>query len=164
MCARRVPPNMTTIGSPRADTRALSDLSRGRVSQRDARSSIFFARPGPRFFSHEVFKQAGGGAVPLQLANLFRLIRLLTRESDKSGIIELRFSGNGGVRRVETSPLFELARVLVRLDHVASRIVKAAWGQDFRALAEDGFQWKARIEVLRSEPFAVIKCGLVFVP
>ena len=34
----------------------------------------------------------------------------------------------------------------------------------FRVLAEDGFQRKARIEVLCREPFAVIKRRLVLVP
>jgi len=34
----------------------------------------------------------------------------------------------------------------------------------FRVLAEDGFQRKARIEVLCSEPFAVVKRRLVLVP
>ncbi len=34
----------------------------------------------------------------------------------------------------------------------------------FRVLAEDGFQRKARIEVLCSQPFAVIKRRLVLVP
>ncbi len=34
----------------------------------------------------------------------------------------------------------------------------------FPVLAEDGFQRKARIEVLCSEPFAVIKRRLVLVP
>ena len=36
--------------------------------------------------------------------------------------------------------------------------------RDFRVLAEDGFQRQARVEVLCSEPFAVIKRRLVFVP
>ena len=62
------------------------------------------------------------------------------------------------------SPLFEIALVLVRLDQVARFIVKAAWAKIFVALTEDGFQWKARIEVLCSEPFAVVKRRLVFVP
>ena len=34
----------------------------------------------------------------------------------------------------------------------------------FRVLAEEGFQRQARVEVLCSEPFAVIKRRLVFVP
>ncbi len=34
----------------------------------------------------------------------------------------------------------------------------------FRVLAEDGFKRKARIEVLCSQPFAVIKRRLVLVP
>jgi len=34
----------------------------------------------------------------------------------------------------------------------------------FRVLAEDGFQRKPRIEVLCSQPFAVIKRRLVLVP
>src|SRR5262245_30838159 len=47
------------------------------------------------------------------------------RSLDESGITEKRFSGNCELMRVKTSPLFELAPVLMRLDHVASRIVNA---------------------------------------
>jgi len=36
--------------------------------------------------------------------------------------MEIGFSGKRDVMRAKTSPLFELARVLVRLDHVASSI------------------------------------------
>src|SRR5215510_1363432 len=39
------------------------------------------------------------------------------RSLDESGITEKRFRGNCELMRVKTSPLFELARVLVRLDH-----------------------------------------------
>jgi len=39
--------------------------------------------------------------------------------------MEKRFSGNGDLMRVKTSSLFELAPVLVHLDHVASLIVNA---------------------------------------
>jgi hypothetical protein len=41
---------------------------------------------------------------------------------------EIPFSGKCEVRRVETSSRFELASVLVRLDHVASFIVNANHG------------------------------------
>jgi hypothetical protein len=40
--------------------------------------------------------------------------------------MELGFSGKCDVMRVETSPFFELARVLVRFDHLASFIVNAS--------------------------------------
>jgi hypothetical protein len=45
------------------------------------------------------------------------------RSLDESGITEKRFSGNCDLMRVKTSPLVEIACVLVRLDHVARFIV-----------------------------------------
>jgi hypothetical protein len=61
----------------------------------------------------------------------FRLIRLLAwGEFDKSGNIGHRFTRKCDLMQGEivNSPLFELARVFVRLDHVASFIVNANHG------------------------------------
>jgi hypothetical protein len=41
----------------------------------------------------------------------------------KAETLEIDFSGKRGTLRAKTSPLFEIARLLVRLDHVASVIV-----------------------------------------
>src|SRR5262245_12907824 len=56
------------------------------------------------------------------------LQRRAPRSLDESGTTEKRFSKNCDLMRVKTSPLFELAHVLVRLNHVASWIVNANHG------------------------------------
>ena len=66
------------------------------------------------------------GIFSVYFPELFRLIRSRPSQlPDESGIMELRLSGKCGVIRVKTSPLFEIACVLVRFDHVASLIVNA---------------------------------------
>ena len=56
----------------------------------------------------------------------FRLIILLASWSpDKSGNIERRFSKKCDLMRGKNSPLFELASVFVRVDHIARLIVNA---------------------------------------
>jgi hypothetical protein len=59
----------------------------------------------------------------------FRLIRLLAwGEFDKSGNIGHRFTRKCDLMQGEivNSPLFEIARVLVRFDHVARLIINAS--------------------------------------
>jgi hypothetical protein len=57
--------------------------------------------------------------------NLFRLIRLLPwGEADKAETLDTFLPGSADLTPGENSPLFELASVLVRLDHVACFIVK----------------------------------------
>jgi hypothetical protein len=56
-------------------------------------------------------------------AHLVRFKQRPPRSLDESGITEKRFSGNCDLMRVKTSPLVEIACVLVRLDHVARFIV-----------------------------------------
>jgi len=57
---------------------------------------------------------------------LFRLLRSRpSQSSDESGSTELHFSGKCDVMRGKRPPLlFEIARVFVRFDHVASVIGK----------------------------------------
>jgi hypothetical protein len=70
-----------------------------------------------------VLPRASLGMVWIEFSRLIRLRP--SQSSDESGIMGLRFSGKCGVMRAQSLPLFELARVLVRLDHVASFIINA---------------------------------------
>jgi hypothetical protein len=69
------------------------------------------------------------GNFPSRFMQLFRVIRLLAGEQpDKSRVIGDSFSGKRHAMRAKNLSLFEIALVLVRVDHVASGIVKANHG------------------------------------
>jgi len=48
-----------------------------------------------------------------------------SRSPDKSGIMEIHFSRKRDAKRAKSSPRFEIVRMLVRFDHVASFIMNA---------------------------------------
>ena len=68
-----------------------------------------------------------------------------TRSADEIGVTEIRCSEICDVMRAKTSPVFEIARVLVRFNYVARRL-RSLHGAAFRPL------------ILRDERFGLLTC------